>query len=380
MAAQTWMVPQQKYDVIHFIRERYLRTSNTSQYVPVGQDYLKGLPPGDSRGPEPSNIFPWEQMDYGPNLVMTLEVGKDGRNFAYKGNAVRLDAGPGGVSQGRHWMVFDYDTMRTAAAWSGQDFVDWNGINFNGKHNIHPRVVGDVQLANPTGPGWGRPGDGSFADVRLVGRDNRRYGPLPRDWAHYQGMYYHGARTILKYTVGESSVLEMPGVVTTTLTPVFTRTLNIGPRREAMILQVAHHSQAGATLAVQDQVALMGHQTPSVQPQPLEVPQQQLTFDGATRVEINNTKGLNVNRGDFTITARIKTKSDGTLLAQTDATPQWVHDGLTWFIRGGRLTVDIGWVGAFQSSTPVADGRWHRRGICLRGEVWRNPAFRRWPA
>ena len=77
--------------------------------------------------PKPSKIEPWSAMDYGPALTATYEISDDGSNFAYKGVAVRLDAGPGGVSRGRHWMVFDHDTMSVAAAWTGDGFIDWNG-------------------------------------------------------------------------------------------------------------------------------------------------------------------------------------------------------------------------------------------------------------
>ena len=40
MAPQTWMVPSQKYDVIHYIRETYLRPHNPSQFVAVDPAYL----------------------------------------------------------------------------------------------------------------------------------------------------------------------------------------------------------------------------------------------------------------------------------------------------------------------------------------------------
>src|SRR5262249_43610980 len=40
MAPQTWMVPQQKYDVIHYIRETYLKPYNPSQYQAVDRRYL----------------------------------------------------------------------------------------------------------------------------------------------------------------------------------------------------------------------------------------------------------------------------------------------------------------------------------------------------
>ena len=248
MLPQTWMVPQQKYDVIHYIREEYLKSANPSQYARVDRGYLKGLPAGKGRGPEPRDIRPWATMDYGPNLIASYEVGQDGSNIAQKGIAVRLDTGPGGVSRGRYWMVFDHDTLRMAGAWTGEGFVDWNGIMFNGRHEVHPRLVGDVGAANPTGPGWGRPDKANFDDPRLRGRDGKAYGPLPRDWAHYRGLYHYGDRVIISYTVGETDVLEMPGLEAEQPQPVFSRTFQIGPRQADMLLQVAHVAEEGAQL------------------------------------------------------------------------------------------------------------------------------------
>jgi putative heme-binding domain-containing protein len=237
MVPQTWMVPEQKYDVIHYIREHYLQTHNASQYFQISPEYLSSLPQGTSRGPKPRNVEPWQEMDYGPNLVATYEIGDDGTNFAYKGNAVRLDPGPGGVSRGNAWMIVDFDTLRMAAAWSGQEFIDYNGINFNGQHAIHPRVTGTVHFANPTAPGWARPGTDSFEDTRLVGRDGRRYGPLPRDWAQYRGMYYCGNDTVVSYTVGNTAVLETQSALPGT-DSVFARHFEIGPRDHDLLLQV----------------------------------------------------------------------------------------------------------------------------------------------
>lgn len=363
MNAQTWMVPSQKYDVTHYIREAYLKRYNPSQYFVVDETYLARLPAGKSRGPAPSSLAPWEQMDYGPSQILTLEIGEDGKNFAYKGNAIRLDAGPGGVAQGRYWIVFDTDTMRVAAAWRGKGFIDWNCVHFNGKHAVHPRLVGDVQLANPTGPGWGRPRDGSFDDTRLVGRDGRRYGPLPRAWARYEGMYSHGPDTILAYSVGTASVLEMPAVQVAAPGPIFRRVLNVGPRSEDLVLQVAHCREAAAKLETVAGVAVFG--TPW-RPARESVAGDVSKMRGATRLEVKNTEGLHAGDGDFTLAARIKTKEDGTILAQTGPSLDWLRDGLSWFVRGGRLTLDIGWVGAFRGKRKVADGRWHDVAVTYR--------------
>lgn len=95
MLPQSWMVPSQKYDVIHYVREEFLKSLNPSQYVSVTPDYLAGLPPGASRGLAAASYEPWRMHDYGPFLAATIEVGRDGSNVARKGFAVRLDRGPG---------------------------------------------------------------------------------------------------------------------------------------------------------------------------------------------------------------------------------------------------------------------------------------------
>jgi glucose/arabinose dehydrogenase/mono/diheme cytochrome c family protein len=242
MAAQTWMVPRQKYDVIHYIREAYLKPHNPSWYTRVDRAYLEQLPKGTNRGPAPVEIEPWVTMDYGPSLMATYEVGRDGSNFAYKGIAVRLDRGQGGVSRGKAWVVYDHDTLRLAAAWTGQEFIDWNGINFNGRHQVHPRIAGKAQVANSNGPGWANPVDQSFNDVRLQGRDGKCYGPLPRRWVHYKGLYRHGDQVILAYSVGMTDILETPGLEINPAhsdDPIFTRTLEIGPSSHELTMRVA---------------------------------------------------------------------------------------------------------------------------------------------
>ena len=255
MAPQSWMVPAQKYDVIHYIRETYLKPHNPAQFVAVDAAYLARLPKGDTRGPEPSDIQPWSAMDYGPSLTHTYEVPGLRHNIAYKGVAVRLDPGAGGVSRGRHWLIFDTDTLRAAVGWNGSgdpndNFIDWQGIQFNGSHGVHPRIVGQVAFANSTGPGWANPASGEFQDdLRVRGRDGRRYGPLPREWAKYRGLYHHGQQVVFSYTVGTTDVLESPRLLPADgpqQTPLVLRTFNIGPRDHGLTLQIAEHPATDA--------------------------------------------------------------------------------------------------------------------------------------
>lgn len=249
MAPQSWMVPRQKYDVIHYIRETFFKPHNRAQYAVVDRAYLDRLPRGDTRGPAPSEIEPWVAMDYGSCLLATIEAGPHLSNVAYKGIAVRLDPGQRGVSRGRAWVLYEHDTLRLAAAWTGPGFIDWNGINFNGRHQVHPRIAGKVHVANDDGPGWTNPGNPGAEDGRIVGRDGRRYGPMPRAWAHYRGLYRHGDRVVLAYTVGTTDILEMPGLETDPAqpgVPIFVRTLEIGPSTVELSMCVASEKVAVA--------------------------------------------------------------------------------------------------------------------------------------
>ncbi len=64
-------------------------------------------------------------------------------------------------------------------------------------------------------------------------------------------------------------------------------------------------------------------------------------------------------KGDYTVSAWIKTRHDGPIFARTLAAGNWVSGGKTGFVRGGRLAFDIGWSGVVAGKTLVADGKWH---------------------
>ncbi len=242
MAPQTWMVPRQKYDVVHYLREAYLKPHNPTQYTKADDGYLAKLPAGKGFGPAPASVEPWMAMDYGPSLMNTYEVAAG--NIAYKGIAVRLDAGTGGVSRGKSWAVFDHDTLRLAAGWTGDGFIDWKGIHFNGQHQVHPKLVGERHVETPVGPGWADPDTGSFTDPRPLGRDKKPYGPLPRKWAKFQGTYAYGDQTVIAYTVGDAAILELEGVEAG---GVFTRTLEVGKSSKDLLARIAPE---GAAVAV----------------------------------------------------------------------------------------------------------------------------------
>ncbi len=177
---------------------------------------------------------PWSDMDYGPFKVHSYIV--EPGNNANKGIAIRVDDGPGGVAKGAEFLLFDTDTLRWAAGWTGPGFMDWNSINYNGRHVVEPAIVGDMVFTNPDAPGWSRAGN-DFHDTRITGRGGRRFGPQDPGVARWLGHYVHGDQVVLQYRVGTTEVLELGASEGGGL---FSRTLNIGPRNADLVLQVAN--------------------------------------------------------------------------------------------------------------------------------------------
>ena len=258
MPPQPQLTPREKYAAIHYIRAHYIQPHNPSQLFNVTADYLDKLPKGTSLGPAPAATDApeaWERMDYGNFLINTYELATakkradpksrgdhvaPGANIAYKGIALRLDPGQGGVSQGKTWSIFEHDSMRVAGVWQGDGFIDWKGVHFDGKHVVRPRTIGSPLFETRDEPGWANPETGSFEDLRFKGPDGLRYGPLPRSWAHYKGLYKHGSQTIISYSIGDADILESHELASD---GAFVRQLNIGKSSKPLRLRVAPASQ-----------------------------------------------------------------------------------------------------------------------------------------
>jgi len=293
----------------------------------------------------------WADIDFGPSKKFSLQVSKD--NIAYKGLAVRLDPGLGGVSSGTEFMIFDTDTLRWAGGWSGSGFCDWRGIALNGQHEIHPSIVGELWFTNPVLPGWGRPDDGSFQDERVLGRDGLRYGPLERTWGHWNGHYIHGDKIVLSYTIGETEVLESASAIGPAGNRVMVRTLDLGQRKQPLTLQVAREANAALSLSkvVGIQTARFKYSEEDV------VSRARLAFQGSTSLEVSD---LNVDYDDdFSIYARIKTNEAGTIFAYAPQSGPWAENARSLYVRDGHIVFDVGWVGEVVSRRAVNDDEFH---------------------
>ena len=319
----------------------------------------------------------YQRMDHGPALFWTYQVAPG--NIAQKGIAVRLDDGPGGVAQGRAWMVYDHDTMRVAAATTGS-FIDWKGVAFDGSHGAHAGLTGDRHFVNPVGPGWASP-EGGWEDTRFVGRDGRRFGPLPRGWAHYEGLYRHGGKVVIAATVGGVRVLESPGWAAEGPDPVFIRTLNVGAAKKPLLLRVAPDT-VGAALSGDGVLRKAGGFWVAELPSDAKTRIFVSRADPASLAAVAKAGSAPLDLGPLThggptrwaqevVTRSVPGKTDGAFIADTFPLPvenpwnSWMRPGGFDFTPDGKAVVVATWNGdiwrvdGVMAAAP-AELRWHR--------------------
>jgi len=148
-----------------------------------------------------------------------------GEPAAAKGLAITVG------SEHRSFMLYDLDTMRVATAWSGE-FMEFGNTLTKIEWPPPPTVKGTIAFSTLRGPGWAD-AQGHFVDPRPQGQ-----GPLPKSWAHYEGLYVYDEKVVLKYSVGGVNLLEMPGVAATPGQTIFTRTIQFqqGSKSTALVL------------------------------------------------------------------------------------------------------------------------------------------------
>jgi cytochrome c2 len=350
---------------------------------------------------------PWVDMDYGPFLTASIEAPSPRTNIAYKGLAIRLPGSPDASSGAGAAVLFDTDLLRYAAGWTGE-FVALKGVVFDGEHWAYPHIAGRAAFTNPAQPGWAHAG--RYEDPR-----EHPFGPLPRDWAKWRGLYMHGDRVVLHYTVGASELWEMPGLEPAGDWTVFSRTFQRGPATEEHEVQLVFEAGWRSRVLTRDRLTPGNVEDPAnelvvvLEPPPLPpstgdagAPRAEtgrvgqwtferiegdvapaedvgagvwllrgarstatghsgkgLHFDGQAQAVLRGGPAVEFLETDFSVAAWVRTSDDGTILALAPPTGNWVPDGKALFVRGGRLTFDVGWVGAVTSSRAVADGQWH---------------------
>lgn len=128
-------------------------------------------------------------MDVAPGKLKDTTDLADTKNYVFRGKLITLNA------QRDMHLCFDTEHLRIAGAWRGK-YPQYASFK-----DMGPPVVGTMLFTTRPGPGWAKAG--KWDDPRPS-----KEGPLPADWARYRGLYVHGDKVILSYTVGSTRILE----------------------------------------------------------------------------------------------------------------------------------------------------------------------------
>ncbi len=217
MPTMNWLSPQERYDVIRYVRQEMLKPENPDQFEPVTEAYLSSLP--DTVDKRTSRR---RSSEGGPNFGPGLSW-----RFGGAPAALTIDLG-GGTT-----ISYDLQRMRVLDVWRG-GFLD----------------LSDTMMERRKGGSWPKKDGQSIKGLRqwqwaLNGKfglgpdDSDRWsprGPAPTEWMQFKGRYRHGHRTILSYRIGDRDVLEVPSARKVGERFVLEHTLEIAPGEDSLKL------------------------------------------------------------------------------------------------------------------------------------------------
>jgi hypothetical protein len=228
MPSQTWMTPEQRYEVIQFIRETFVKKLNPTQYTIVDQAYLDSLPkfnPALAGSASGSKVVP---CDFGPVLESQFSTNfSDVLTFRLKDN----------VS-----LSYDLHRMRLAGVWQG-GFLDLSRTGHSQQRGEGQPLPEGKPLKGLQQWYWAFDGRFDYPTNDLLPR-----GPLPPSWMKYQGHYVYNRQAILSFTIEGRQVLEWPDAEKNNDSVVVSHTLRIGPGSTPLRLCVGQPESAGARI------------------------------------------------------------------------------------------------------------------------------------
>ena len=180
----------------------------------------------------------WNQTAMGPTFGSSLFQSRSDPNGSFAGIPKATAIWLGDESNSS--IGFDADNLSMFAGWT-DGFVYVKG----GRDALldHDEIRGKVSFITK-GPGWSQGGEWKERPTK--------YGPLPREWAKYRGLYHHGERIVLNYTVGTGEVLESPWAEKTGDSVVFSRSFEIRGFKNTESILLAQSPQGGGVGQVRE--------------------------------------------------------------------------------------------------------------------------------
>ena len=180
----------------------------------------------------------WNRTALGPTFGSTLLQSRSDPNGSFAGIPKATAIWLGDESNSS--IGFDADNLSMFAGWTG-GFVYVKG----GRDALldHDEIRGKVSFITK-GPGWTQGGEWKAKPTK--------FGPLPRDWAKYNGLYHYGERIVISYSVGTAKVLESPWAQKTGDSVVFSRSFEIDGLNNSESVLLAQSPQGGGVGQVRE--------------------------------------------------------------------------------------------------------------------------------
>lgn len=248
--------PEDRYQIVHFLREEFIKDANPSQYFRVNDDYLAAV---NERAEADAKEFggqrtgvklaagmldgrQGQQMNYGPYLCHSVAFrkpsNKNAPRFADTTERALVVTLPG-----EHVLCYDTERYSIAGIWRGDIASTAKTHHTSYKGNACLAPGGEVLYHNIDDRGWAC---GSL--------ENAAESDLPL----FEGHYLHGGQVLLRFDVGGRCVEELPSG-TGGKGPAFLRTLRIGPGKETLFCLVGRMPDGRITTAT-DGATIVGKQ------------------------------------------------------------------------------------------------------------------------
>ena len=208
MGPQTWMTPKERYAVIHYIRETFMRPMR-DDFNEIDNGYLENLPTVNVSVSEDEKT----ERDFGPALASQL--GRETSSVL----SIKIDP--------ETTISYDLHSMDQAGIWKG-GFLDLdNTQHYRERGGGVPMPEGEP-LEGLDVWRWGHEETLAYPRDHLLPR-----GPMPSKWMHYNGHYLHDDKVVLSYTIDQREILELPDAPSGF--PAVQHTLRIGPGKKLIL-------------------------------------------------------------------------------------------------------------------------------------------------
>ncbi len=195
MVPQIQYTPEERYDVVHFIREVLIRPRNREQYFEITDEYLDSLPAGTPR----EDLVPPDRhpRDYGP--VLTSQFRRE------VNRAMTFDLGDD------VFVTYDLHRMRQHHAWDGfLDLSETQHMRYRGERQPIPsgEPLDGLQTYHWA---FGDDFDPAPENSLMAGLENSKsMGPTDPELMTYIGHHLDGRTATLSFTVLGREVMERP--------------------------------------------------------------------------------------------------------------------------------------------------------------------------